>query len=165
MTTRNHPIGVSKYTPKQDKQITDSAFGKSSFAVREVNQRAACRAVADDLEAAATTLSNLPAGANVMPAGIRSNWPEMLRKSRFIVEKTRRSSRPIPSPEQIDKMTQSLDLLWELTPQQRQLVWGRACWIPWAVLGERLARSRTALNRDHRQALLRLIRIKNLKIG
>ena len=55
---------------------------------REVLQLLAAR-----LERAVDTLQRLPAGTATQPAGTRSAWPEMIRKSRFIVERTRQESR------------------------------------------------------------------------
>ena len=118
---------------------------------REVLQLLAAR-----LECAVDTLQRLPAGTATQPAGTRSAWPEMIRKSRFTVERTRQESRAPPSAEAIDDLDRLAMLLWKLTPRHRQLLWARACRIRWAELCRRQRRSRTTLARDHRLALMAL---------
>ena len=108
------------------------------------------------LERAVDTLQRLPAGTATLPAGTRSAWPEMVRKSRFTEGKTSSSSRALPSAEAIDDLDRLAMLFWELTPRHRQLLWARACRIRWAELCQRQRRSRTTLARDHRLALMAL---------
>ena len=108
------------------------------------------------LERAAETVQRLPRDASTAPAGMRSAWPEMVRKSRFTIEVTRRAVPPRPSAEAIDDLDRLAVLLWNLAPRQRQLLWARACRIRWAELCRRQRRSRTTLARDHRKALLAL---------
>ena len=81
---------------------------------REVLQLLAAR-----LERAVDTLQRLPAGTATQPAGTRSAWPEMIRKSRFTVERTRQESRALPSAEAIDDLDRLAMLLWKLTPRHR----------------------------------------------
>jgi len=108
------------------------------------------------LERAVDTVQRLPRDAGTGPAGLRSAWPEMIRKSRFTIEVTRRASRSLPSREAIDDLDRLAMLMWDVTPRQRQLLWARACRIRWAELCRRQRRSRTTLARDHRQALVAL---------
>ena len=54
--------------------------------------REALQLLAARLERAVDTLQRLPAGTATQPAGTRSAWPEMIRKSRFTVERTRQES-------------------------------------------------------------------------
>ena len=108
------------------------------------------------LERAVDTVQRLPRDAGTGPAGLRSAWPEMIRKSRFTIEVTRRASRSLPSREAIDDLDRLAMLMWDMTPRQRQLLWARACRIRWAELCRRQRRSRTTLARDHRQALVAL---------
>jgi len=61
--------------------------------------RALLQLLAALLECAVDTLQHLPAGTATQPAGTRSAWPEMIRKSRFTVERTRQESRALPSAE------------------------------------------------------------------
>ena len=56
------------------------------------------------LERAVDTVQRLPRDAGTGPAGLRSAWPEMIRKSRFTIEVTRRASRSLPSREAIDDL-------------------------------------------------------------
>lgn len=108
------------------------------------------------LEQAADTVRRLPRDAATAPAGTRSNWPEMIRRSRFTIETTRRAAPARPSPQAIDDLDRLAMLLWQVTPRQRQLLWARACRIRWAELCQRQRRSRTTLARDHRKALVAL---------
>lgn len=108
------------------------------------------------LERAVDTVQRLPRDAGTGPAGLRRSWPEMIRKSRFTIEVTRRASRSLPSREAIDDLDRLAMLMWDVSPRQRQLLWARACRIRWAELCQRQRRSRTTLARDHRQALVAL---------
>ena len=111
------------------------------------------RQLAERLEQAVATLRALPRNAGAGPAGVRSAWPEMVRRSLFVVEGTRVPTRAKPSPAAIDDLDRIAMLMWKLTPRQRQLLWARACGVRWAELCERQRRSRTTLFRDHRTAL------------
>ena len=108
------------------------------------------------LERAVDTVQRLPRDAGTGPAGLRRAWPEMIRKSRFTIEITRRASRSLPSREAIDDLDRLAMLMWDVSPRLRQLLWARACRIRWAELCQRQRRSRTTLARDHRQALVAL---------
>ena len=108
------------------------------------------------LERAVDTVQRLPRDAATGPAGVRSAWPEMVRRSRFTIEVTRRTTRALPSREAIDDLDRLAMLMWSLTPRQRQLLGARACRIRWAELCQRQRRSRTTLARDHRKALVAL---------
>ena len=116
----------------------------------------ALKSLAARLERAVDTLQRLPAAASSLPAGTRSAWPDMIRRSRFTIERTRRAGRAVPSAEAIDDLDRLTVLFWDLTPRQRQLLWARACRIRWAELCRRQRRSRTTLARDHRLALIAL---------
>lgn len=110
------------------------------------------------LEQAVDTLQRLPAGTATLPAGTRSAWPEMVRKSRFTAGRTRKGSSALPSAEAIDDLDRLAMLFWKLTPRHRQLLWARACRIRWAELCQRQRRSRTTLARDYRLELMALAR-------
>ncbi|MEC8091707.1 MAG: DUF6362 family protein [Pseudomonadota bacterium] len=114
------------------------------------------KSLAARLERAVDTLQRLPAAASSLPAGTRSAWPDMIRRSRFAIERTWRAGRAVPSAEAIDDLDRLAVLFWDLTPRQRQLLWARACRIRWAKLCRRQRRSRTTLARDHRLALIAL---------
>ena len=114
------------------------------------------KSLAARLERAVDTLQRLPAAASSLPAGTRSAWPDMIRRSRFAIERTRRAGRAVPYAEAIDDLDRLAVLFWDLTPRQRQLLWARACRIRWAKLCRRQRRSRTTLARDHRLALIAL---------
>ena len=108
------------------------------------------------LERAAETVQRLPRDMATAPSGMRSAWPDMIRKSRFTIEVTRRSASTRPAPDAIDDLDRLAMLMWRVTPRQRQLLWARACRIRWAELCRRQRRSRTTMVRDHRNALVAL---------
>ncbi len=110
---------------------------------------------------AAQTLARLPSDAMTRPGRERSAWPEMIRRTGFLYGGTRRNSRPLPTPQQIDAMNATVQLLWYLDDTGRQLVWARACRVPWAELVARMGRSRTSLYRDYHAALGILARHKD----
>lgn len=110
------------------------------------------------LVVAARTMRALPNDALSKPSGTRSSWPEFVQKTRFLYGHTRASSLPRPHPRAIDDLAHLMALFWQLRPDERRLVWARACGIPWAVLMARFGRSRTSLNRDHKVALAVLCR-------
>ena len=118
--------------------------------------REALQLLAARLECAVDKLQHLPAGTANQPAGTRSAWPEMIRKSRFTVKRTRQKSVLFQLFEAIDDLDRLAMLLWKLTPRHRQLLWARACRVRWAKLWRRQRRSRTTLARDHRLALMAL---------
>ncbi|MBT6122531.1 MAG: hypothetical protein HOH48_04105 [Candidatus Puniceispirillum sp.] len=106
--------------------------------------------------AAAMTLRALPRDQLVIPNGIRSAWPDMIRESAILYGKTRVTSRVRPSAKAIDSMDSMLALLWHLDHDARQLVWARANNIPWRSLVGRFGKSRSSLNRDYKKALAQL---------
>ena len=118
--------------------------------------REALQLLAARLACAVDTLQHLPAGTAAQPVGTRSAWPEMIRKSRFTVERTRQESRVLPSAKAIDDLDGLAMLLWKLTLRHRQLLWARACRVWWAERCRRRRRSRTTLALDHRLALMAL---------
>ena len=85
------------------------------------------KSLAARLERAVDTLQRLPAAASSLPAGTRSAWPDMIRRSRFAIERTKGAGRAVPSAEAIDDLDRFAMLFWDLTPRQRQLLWARAC--------------------------------------
>ena len=114
------------------------------WAVASIN-RQALQLLAARLECAVDTLQRLPAGMATQPAGTRNAWPEMIRKSRFTVERNMQESRTLISAEAIDDLHRLAMPLWKLTPRHRQLLWARACRVRWAELCRRQRRSRTTL--------------------
>ena len=126
-----------------------SGFGQSDGDLRDLATR---------LEQAVMTLRCLPRDATTGPAGARSAWPDMIRRSRFVIEGTRRMSKASPTPEAVDDLDRIARLMWQLSPRNRQLLWARACGVRWAELCQRQRRSRTTLYRDHRLALVALAR-------
>ena len=67
-----------------------SRFGQSDGDLRDLAAR---------LEQAVMTLRCLPRDATTGPAGARSAWPDMIRRSRFVIEGTRRMPKASPTPE------------------------------------------------------------------
>ena len=118
--------------------------------------REALQLLAARLKRAVDTPQHFPVGTATQPAGTRSAWPEMIRKSRFNVEQTRQESKVLPSAEAIEDLDRLAMLLWKLTTRHRQLVWAHAWRVRWADLRRRQWRSRTSMARDHRLALMAL---------
>ena len=110
------------------------------------------------LARAAQTLRDLPPERNTKPSGSRSSWPDFIQETRFLHDRTRSHKLPSPNPVAIDDLNHLLGLLWHLQPAERQLVWARACGVPWAKLVARIGRSRTTLNREHKLAVAALSR-------
>ena len=110
-------------------------------------------AMAARLAVAVRTLHALPPDSHERPVGTRSAWPDFMQKTALLAGRTRAGARLCPAPAAIDDLTHLVGLFWHLGPDQRRLVWARACGVPWAVLAARFARSRTSLNRDYKQAL------------
>ena len=102
---------------------------------------------------AAWTLQSLPADPQNRPAGLRSAWPEIFRKSAVIYGGTRRNMGPRPSPKAIDEMDEMLDVLARMTPCERRLIWARTNGLKWQRLEHFTGRSRTSLHRDFKIAL------------
>ena len=107
------------------------------------------------LERAVDTVQRLPRDAGTGPAGLRSVWPEMIRKSRFTNEVMRRARRSLPYREAIESgQAGHADV--GRAPATAPALWARACRIRWAEPCQSQRRSRTTLVRDHRQALVAL---------
>ena len=116
------------------------------------------RQLALRLEQAVATLRALPRDAGTLPPGARSAWPEMVRRSRFVIEGTRQTTKAKPTPACIDDLDKIAMLMWRVTQRKHQLLWARACGVRWAELCQRQRRSRTTLFRHHRMALAALAR-------
>ena len=112
------------------------------------------------LQQAAWTLQSLPADLQSRPAGLRSAWPEMYRKTMVIYGQTRRNMGPRPSPKAIDEMNEMLDVLARMAPCERRLIWARANGVRWLRLVHFTERSRTSLHRDLKLALGKFVRIR-----
>ena len=108
---------------------------------------------------AAMTLRALLRDQLAIRNGIRSAWPDMIRESDILLNKTRMLSRMRPSPKAIDSMDRMLGLLWHLDHDARQLVWARANNIAWRNLVGRFGKSRSSLNRVYKKALAQLVRL------
>lgn len=158
----------SKARPSDQGPLEKGPLEKGSLEKGSIDTRSsvvrseAVQEMAARLREAAHTLQLLPRSSAGSPAGNRSAWPEMLRHSRFAIEKTRRMSLPRPSPQAIDDLDRLAMLMWDLTARQRQLVWARACGVRWAELCLRHRRSRATMNRDYRKALSALVLAERL---
>ena len=111
----------------------------------------------EDLKAqlirAAQTLDALPVTSRTSPMGHKSAWPEMKRPSKRGAILHRGSMRAYPNSHDIIECYKIIDALYMLSDLQRKLLWARAHNIPWALLQQRLDRSRTHLNRLYDRAL------------
>lgn len=102
---------------------------------------------------AAQTLQALPVTSRTCPMGHKSAWPEMKRPSKRGAILHRGTMRASPNSQDITDCYKIIDALYLLSDLQRKLLWARAHHIPWALLQQRLGRSRTHLNRLYDRAL------------
>lgn len=95
--------------------------------VPDPKQGADAHRMATRLKRAVDTLARLPRDSGMLPAGVRSAWPEMNRGSRFAVSQTRRKSNACSAMDAIDDLERVARLLWRVEPHQRRLLLARAC--------------------------------------
>ena len=105
------------------------------------------------LEKAALTLRAMPKTSKTAPMGHKSTWPDMIRKTKNGAILRRGTCVIVPNNEDITDCYVILDILYEITDMQRQLLWARANHISWQALQHRFGRSRTHLNRLYNRAL------------
>ena len=104
------------------------------------------------LAEAAETLGRLP-GTQVCRHTMR--WPDSQRvPDGFDQSVQGRSPGGPPSAAAIDRMDTTLDWLHWLEPDDRRLVWERACGVPWKILAYRHGMTRTTAWRHWVAALL-----------
>jgi hypothetical protein len=102
------------------------------------------------LKEAADTLRRLPR-AYAKPR--LTGWPDVVRNSlahEFAPGRTRPAA---PSPAAIDRLDESLHWMFACSPEQRKIVWARACGVPWRKLEDIDGRSHVTLRRIEDQGL------------
>lgn len=109
--------------------------------------------IAERLREAAQTLRRLR-GHGLKPQALRTHWPAVVRSSAdaygYYDNVTRE---PTPSSEQVKRMDEAIGWLLWLEDDERKIVWGRACGIPWRALEDRDGRSSMTLRKYRNEAL------------
>ncbi|OSM07368.1 hypothetical protein MAIT1_04698 [Magnetofaba australis IT-1] len=110
--------------------------------------------VAERLEEAANTLKQLP---DHNPQAVRSAWPDVVHEfyEAYGHDSPRVRLGP-PTGEAIDRMDQTLLWLRWLDGGDMQLVWSRACRVPWKLIGQQLGVGRTTAWQRWMAALLQV---------
>lgn len=104
------------------------------------------------LKQAAQTLKSLPYKTFV---GYASYWPDVVRSTPEIWL-ARPYQNPSPhksTPQEISAMDEVLNWLFILTPEERRIVWARACNIPWRALEDHDGRSHVTLRKVYVRGL------------
>jgi len=108
----------------------------------------------DRLRMAARVLSSQPSSVYERPERYRSSWPSFAAIAKTDMKVAGRTHvKFYPTAAEIQDMYRMLDLLMPLPAFERNLLWARACGVPWALLQARFMLSRTHLNRRYRQAI------------
>ena len=104
------------------------------------------------LAEAADTLGRLP---DMQLCGHTTHWPDTQRPPHDLDYPLQGRVRGgPPSATAIDRMDATLDWLHWLEPDDRRLVWDRACGVPWKILAHRHGMTRTTAWRHWVAALL-----------
>lgn len=97
------------------------------------------------LKEAADTLRRLP---RAHARARLSRWPDVVRSSvETFGGETGRTRLAAPSPAAIDRLDETLTWMFACTPEQRKVIWARACGVPWRRLEDIDGRSHVTLRR------------------
>lgn len=114
------------------------------------------------LKEAADTLHRLPR-AYAKPR--LSAWPDVVRNSHSLESATGRTRPAAPSPAAIDRLDESLAWMFACDPEQRKIVWARACGVPWRKLEDIDGRSHVTLRRIEDRGLAAIrVRLSETKL-
>ncbi len=104
------------------------------------------------LKQAAQTLRSLP---HKTFAGYASYWPDVVRSTpeSWLARPYQNTSPHKSTPQDISAMDEVLNWLFILTPEERRIVWARACNIPWRALEDRDGRSHVTLRKIYIRGL------------
>jgi len=104
------------------------------------------------LKQAAQTLRSLP---HKTFAGYASYWPDVVRSTpeSWLARPYQNNTPHKSTPREISAMDEVLNWLFILTPEERRIVWARACNIPWRALEDHDGRSHVTLRKIHRRGL------------
>lgn len=118
--------------------------------------------VADRLKEAAETLRATSLGLRDRPRRLRANWPDVVKESlEYMWEHGNSGHRSPPSPAAISRADESVVwLLWAM-PEERRILWGRACGIAWRRLEDLDGRSHTTLRKIRQSGLSRICETLN----
>ena len=104
------------------------------------------------LKQAAKTLKSLP---HKTFAGYASYWPDVVRSTpeSWLARPYDTNSPYKSTPQEISAMDEVLNWLFMLTPDERRIVWARACNLPWRALEDRDGRSHVTLRKIYLRGL------------
>ena len=104
------------------------------------------------LKQAAQTLRSLP---HKTFAGYASYWPDVVRSTpeSWLARPYQTHAPHKSTPQEISAMDEVLNWLFILTPEERRIVWARACNIPWRALEDHDGRSHVTLRKIHVRGL------------
>lgn len=104
------------------------------------------------LKQAAQTLRSLP---HKTFAGYASYWPDVVRSTpeSWLARPYQNNTPHKSTPREISAMDEVLNWLFILTPEERRIVWARACSISWRALEDHDGRSHVTLRKIHRRGL------------
>ena len=110
------------------------------------------------LKKAAITLQYLP---QKQFAGYASYWPDVVRsRAEILLSKPYHKSRVRNiKPAEITAMDEVLNWLFILPPEERKLVWARACNVSWRQLEDHDGRSSVTLRKIHNQSLTKIANV------
>lgn len=100
--------------------------------------------VKECLKEAADTLRRMPK-AHAKPR--LSSWPDVVQNSLTQDLSGGRMRPAAPSPAAIDRLDRSLPWMFACSPEQRRIIWARACGVPWRKLEAIDGRSHVTLRR------------------
>ncbi len=91
-------------------------------------------------------------------------WPEVVRSSveLFHMEKYARNRLHKAAPDAITRMDAVLTWLLPLEQDERQIIWARACGVPWRKLEDMDGRSHTTLRKIQGQAFDKILERLNI---
>jgi Domain of unknown function (DUF6362) len=96
----------------------DLSFQSQHWTVEDLRQR---------LSEAAWVMRRMPMPRHGKPAGLRSPWPEIVQEWTAYGWSLAHAPRIPPTPEEITRLDEVLGwLCWDLTPDQRMVLWARA---------------------------------------
>jgi hypothetical protein len=104
------------------------------------------------LKQAAQTLRSLP---HKTFAGYASYWPDVVRSmpESWLAKPYQTHSRHKSTPQEISAMDEVLNWLFILTPEERRIVWARACNLSWRRMEDHDGRSHVTLRKIYIRGL------------
>lgn len=104
------------------------------------------------LKKAAHTLKSLP---HKTFAGYASYWPDVVRSMPeiWLARPYQKNTPAKRTPQEISAMDEVLNWLFILTPEERRIVWARACNLSWRAIEDHDGRSHVTLRKIYNRGL------------